>query len=111
MEIVYAILGSGALSALIAGIFNLIVNRKGRLEEIENSLKTIDRRMKTAEKDSLRTQLLLLLSDYPEEANEIMTLAQHYFVDLKGDWYMTSMFNRWLVVHDIAKPEWFNSKE
>lgn len=111
MEIVYAILGSGAFATLVSAIINLIVNRKGRLEKIESSIESIDKKMVTAEKDSLRTQLLLLLSDYPEETSEIMTLAQHYFVDLKGDWYLTSMFNKWLVAHDIAKPEWFNSKE
>ena len=110
MELVYAILASGAFATLVSGIISLIINRKGRLSEIEDDIKDIKKWMKSIEKDSLRTQLLLLLSDYPDEKSEIMQLAQHYFGDLKGDWYMTSMFNNWLVVHDIAKPEWFNQK-
>ena len=59
------------------------------------------------EKDELRTQLLLLLSDYPEERQEIMKLAEHYFKDLKGNWYATTLFNNWLVERQIARPEWF----
>lgn len=111
MEIVYAILGSGALATLVSGLINLYINRKGRLNEIENNQEEMKKWMRRSEKDAVRTQLLLLLSDFPEEVSEIMQLAQHYFVDIKGDWYMTSVFNRWLVAHDIAKPEWFNSKE
>ena len=105
--IIIAVVGSGALSALIAGIFNIIVNRKGRLAAIEAKLEEISSKLVMTEKDELRTQLLLLLSDYPEEKQEIMKLAEHYFRDLKGNWYATSLFNRWLTHNNIAQPEWF----
>lgn len=114
MEIWTALLGGSALSALIAGVFGLIqrhLDKKGWRNEINGRLDDIEEKQVTAEKDNLRTQLLLMLSDYPEEITEILTLAQHYFGVLKGDWYMTALFSRWLVVHDIGKPEWFNSKE
>lgn len=96
-DIIIAILGSGALSALIAGIFNLINNRREKL----------DKRFKLFEKDILRTQMLLMLKDFPEERQEILKLAQHYFGDLNGNWYLTTMFNAWLEDNGIAKPEWF----
>ena len=105
--IIIALIGSGAFSAIVSGIINIVNNRRGRLKQIEDSIESIDKKLLIAEKDSLRTQLLLLLADYPEEQAEIMTLAQRYFGDLKGDWYMTSMFSKWLVKNDIAKPEWF----
>lgn len=111
MEIVYAVLGSGALSAIIAGIFNLAVNRKGRLGAIEGKLTQISEKMATVERDELRTQLLLLLSDYPHETQEIMKLAEHYFRDLKGNWYATSLFNNWLIQNNIARPEWFKAED
>lgn len=107
MDVVTAIIGSGALSALIAGVFNLVLNRKGRLAKIEASLDAINKQLNRSERDSCRTQLLLLLSDYPEERNEIMTLAGHYFGDLKGNWYMTTIFNDFIEKNGIAKPEWF----
>lgn len=99
MDIVYAILGSGALSAVIAGIFNLINNKRERL----------DKRFAVLERDTLRTQMLLMLKDFPEEKAEILKLAQHYFEDLDGNWYLTILFNKWLEENRIAKPEWFKN--
>ena len=59
-------------------------------------------------KDGIRTQLLLLILMQPSEKSEILTVAEHYFKDLKGNWYMTSIFNKWLEDENVAKPEWFN---
>ena len=71
-------------------------------------LSDIEKKLITSEKDTLRTQLLIMLSDYPEETQEIMTIAQHYFGDLKGDWYATSLFNRWITEREVAEPAWFD---
>ena len=117
--IIVAILGSGALSALISGIFNLINNSKARKKEISDQLIIINNRLGKIEdnqlkeeKDQLRTQLLLMISDYPDEKAEILTLAEHYFTPpISGNWYCTSLFNRWLEANGIAKPEWFKNKE
>ena len=109
--IVIAIISSSALAALISGIFNLVISRKGKLTEIEKELKELDARAQTAEKDELRTQLLLLFSDYPTETREILTLAKHYFNDLKGDWYLTTLFCKWLEDNNIANPEWFRKDD
>lgn len=96
-EIVLAVIGSGALSALIAGIFQIINNRREKT----------DKRFQILEKDILRTQMLLMLKDFPEEKAEILKIAEHYFGDLDGNWYLTTMFNTWLTENNIAKPEWF----
>ena len=109
--IIVAVVGSGALSALIAGIFNLIMSRKGRLAKIENELNKINDRLINAEKDILRTQLLLLMSDYPLENQEIMKLAEHYFKDLKGNWYASTLFDKWLVQNHLPMPKWFHTNE
>ena len=96
VPIIVAIFGSEALVRLI--IF--IVERGDGKKGIKNQLRKL-------EKDSCRTQMLVMLSDYPNEKQEIMTLAEHYFKDIKGNWYMTSIFNNWLKKHNVAKPEWF----
>lgn len=96
-EIVLAVIGSGALSALIAGVFQIINNRREKT----------DKRFQILEKDILRTQMLLMLKDFPEEKAEILKIAEHYFGDLDGNWYLTTMFNTWLTENNIAKPEWF----
>ena len=64
----------------------------------------------TKPKASARTQLLLLILMKPEEKKEILTLAEHYFVDLKGNWYMTDVFNSWLEQEKHGKPEWFKKE-
>ena len=95
--IIIAIVGSGALSALIAGVFQLINNRREKL----------DNRFTTLEKDVLRTQLLLMIADFPNEKSDILKLAQHYFEDLDGNWVLSSVFSSWLKVNGIEIPEWF----
>ena len=114
-NIILAIIGSGALSALVAGIFNLIINRKGRLGIIEGKIDQLTKRQEYSEKDALRTQLLLMMSDYPDERQEIMRLAERYFSPppkgLAGNWYATALFNKWLIKNKIAKPEWFHSED
>lgn len=71
----------------------------------------IDKKFKKSEKDGLRTQLLVMILLRPNERQEILTVAEHYFKVLHGDWYMTSIFNKWLTESDIAEPEWFNNQQ
>lgn len=114
--IIVAILGSSVLSALISGIFNAINNSKKQKREvadqlviINNRLSTIEKNQVVGEKDQLRTQLLMMISDYPEEHAEILELAKHYFEDLDGNWYLSSLFNKWLTEENITKPSWFKA--
>lgn len=68
----------------------------------------VKQKLATLEKDTLRTQLLLLMLMRPQERQEILTIGEHYFKVLKGNWYMTSMFKKWLKENGIEEPEWFN---
>jgi len=72
--------------------------------------KGIGSTLRKLEKDGLRTQLLLLILLQPDEQTEILKIAEHYFVKLKGNWYMTNVFAKWCDSHDL-KPEWFKSSE
>ena len=85
------------------GIGSLIIFFVQRHDE-KKGLKS---QLKRLEKDGLRTQLLLLMYNFtPQDESELMTCAEHYFKDLKGDWYMTPKFNRFIQENDIAKPDW-----
>ena len=110
-SIIIAIIGSGVLSTIVSAIITAISNRRSRLKKIEAELVEINAKLEKSEKDTLRTQLLLLISDYPNEKAEIMTLAQHYFGGLHGNWYLSSLFNTWLERSGIARPEWFKAGE
>ena len=109
--VVISILGSGVFTTLVTAIINAVSNRKSKLKVVEKQLAEINDRLVKSEKDALRTQLLILISDYPHETQEIMTIAEHYFGDLHGDWYATSLFNRWITENEIAEPSWFDSKK
>ena len=74
--IILAIIGSGALSTLISAIITAVSNRKGRLSKIEGKIDKIEENQKTAEMDALRTQLWLMIADYPTEKSEILKIAE-----------------------------------
>ncbi len=98
--IVLAVIGSNALFAFL----QFLIGRHDTKKNIKGKLTVL-------EKDVLRTQLLLLILLKGEEKQEILTIAEHYFKELHGDWYMTSIFNKWLKEKTIAEPDWFDSKE
>lgn len=107
--IVIAVIGSGALSTLISAIVQAIANRKSRLAAIEKKLGEIEKNQQTAEKDALRTQLLMMIASYPEERTDILRLAEYYFHKLEGNWIAKAIFCKWLEEYcDGVKPEWFN---
>lgn len=111
-QIIIAIIGSGALSTVISTIISALRDRKSQLKEITAKLTVIEANQRIAEKDSLRTQLLLMIASYPNEKTEILKLAQHYFSDLKGNWTATAIFNTWLCKYcEGVKPEWFKGDD
>ena len=66
-ELIAIVLGSEAVTVIITAIITAISNRKSKLKTIETELTNIDKKLGKSEKDALRTQLLLMISDYPEE--------------------------------------------
>lgn len=101
MDHVWQLILVMASSATVATLVQFFVTR---YDNRCNLIKRLDK----LERDVLRTQLLLLILMRPDETKEILTIGEHYFVDLKGDWYMTSIFNNWVETADVAEPEWFH---
>lgn len=99
MDTLYVILGSSALAALISGIFGLL---QGHRSKIRKQLEMLER-------DGLRTQLLVMISLYPDETTDILRLAQHYFVTLNGNWVLSDIFFRWARENEIQLPPWAES--
>ena len=117
MEIVIAIIGSGLLSAVVSGLIGLYskhMDRKYAKEDKDASkndeMENFRKHLAKAEKDNVRLQMLVLMADYPEDESEIMRVAEHYFKELKGNWYMTTMFNHWIEEKNIAKPDWLEKE-
>lgn len=98
-NILIAVLGGGNLLLFI----KFLIERHDQKNGIGATLKKL-------EKDGLRTQLLLLILMRPEEESEILKIAEHYFVKLKANWYMTSIFKKWCDERGL-EPDWFDAKE
>ena len=103
---------SAMTSGGVLGFVQCLIKRKDDKEQRAEDKEDDDIKgtLKKLEKDGLRTQLLLLLLLQPDEETEILKIAQHYFVKLKGNWYMTSMFSKWCKTRDL-RPEWFDFSE
>lgn len=117
----YSTLIIGIVGALFGnGLIQFLLTRKDqqKKESIEAKLKPIGEKIdkilneqRKTEKDALRTQLLVMMNMMPNNHEEIMTLAQRYFAELKGDWFYSSLFAKWLKDNQIEKPLWFDHKE
>ena len=111
-ETIIAIIGGvlvcGGFWTFVQFLINRKDNKNDTLKAIKTKVDKIDKDMIKNEKDTLRTQMLLMIAIYPEETAEILELGKHYFVDLKGNWFATPIFNRWCKKHNI-EPEWFDN--
>ena len=116
LEYLNLILGGGALVTAIVTLAIFLIKRHDERSDkddgVVEELKGINKRLDKAEKDNIRTQLLLLMNTYVEgDQAELLTCAEHYFCKLKGDWYLTSLFQKHCVKYGIPLPHWFNEKE
>ena len=87
---VIAILGSGAFFSFLQFIITRHDLRKGWTAQ------NVD-----------RLQLMVLIADYPRKVDEILKLAEHYFVELRGNSFLKELFADWLKSQNIQEPEWF----
>lgn len=92
VTIVVAILGSSLIQFLISRHDS----RKDRLAELDK-----------IQKDVVRLQILFLMHFMPDEPGKILEVSEYYFHKLKGNWYMTDVFTKWLRKNNINIPGWF----
>ena len=81
------------IGAALLGVGSWVVTTINK--DVNDKLDMIIAKVDTAEQNATRSQLLALMSDYPDNESEILKVAQYYFSDLNGDWYMTSLFTKW----------------
>ena len=98
-QLVLVALGSSGLMSLIQYLLQRNDKKAKQLNEIYGNLKKF-------EKDLVRVQLMLLMSAYPDRKEETIEVAHHYFVDDKGNWYMTNIFRDWCEANNFEMPNW-----
>lgn len=124
VTVLVALLSSSGLIGGIFSIINTIISRKtargDKQEEIKKELAELKANTKKEiaeiktevqenRLDMARIQLLLLMSDYPDDISEIMKAAEKYFVTLGGNFYMDTLFTKWLKSHKLPQPSWFRN--
>lgn len=81
--------------------------KKDSNTKIDNLTTNVNKILNISEetrRDTLRIQLLMILEQHPDNVDTILKLAETYFVELHGDWYMSSEFNKWAKAHNIIVP-------
>lgn len=89
-----------------AALFNFIQYLIARKDKKKDALGGIEKGVKELKEELYRTQMLLLMADYPDQIAELMECAEKYFVELNGDFYMSSLFRKWLKANNIPEPIW-----
>ena len=98
LDIISIIIGGLGIGSLIT----FFVTRYDSKKNLEGKLHKIER-------DSVRTQILLLMYNYKDEdKKELLECAEYYFKTLEGDWYLSDMFERFMYEHGYEIPAWFN---
>ena len=82
------IIGAAAVGIGTWCMGQAMAETNGKIDNVSNKIDSI-------ELNSTRNQLLTLISNYPNNEEEILKVAKYYFKDLNGDWYMTSLFSKW----------------
>lgn len=110
VTIIVALIGSGLISGVVS-IITKLIDRKWSKDDkdtdIENKLSELEENTNENKKDITRVQMLLLMSDYPDDKAEILKIAELYFKDMGGNFYMDSLFSKWLKKQGMDKPSWF----
>ena len=88
-----ALIGAG--SWVIKEVNSSVNNRVDALEQ------KIDDNHTQQELATTRLELMVLMEHDPNNVVEIEKLARHYFLDLDGDMYLTSVFSKWCTEHGL----------
>lgn len=85
------------ITGVIHGSFAFMVSRLD--EHLDEQTAELKKDIEDVKLSSTRNELLVMMKTDPENVIGIERLAKHYFVDLKGDMYMTGKYSDWAKKH------------
>lgn len=91
LVIIGALIGCGSWL-----IKEITASTNSRVDTLEHK---IDDNYTKDELATTRLELMVLMEHDPDNVIEIEKLARHYFSDLQGNSYLTSVFSRWCKEH------------
>lgn len=70
-------------------------------EHLDERISSVESVVNDIRQDTIRLQLDNLINNDADNIESILTVAKVYFIDMKGDWYMTEKFKKWGKEHDV----------
>lgn len=112
VAIIIAILGSSGLFSFATFLITRYDSHKttksvftkedlSKFRQATDQISNIDHKIKHLEQDTCRLQLLHMFEHQPDNIDTILSLADHYFNDLGGNWYMSAELSRWAKEHNV----------
>lgn len=71
------------------------------LSDTNSRLDSMGGQLDQLQVEATRTQLITLMSNYPDNKSEILKVADKYFNEYNGDWYVTELFEQWADQHGV----------
>lgn len=96
-RIVTTITSAGIIIGAFFGFSNYIVAQLDL--HIQDQMSDVKADVSEIKLSSTRNELLLMIEHNPNNVVEIERLAKVYFVDMKGDFYMTGLYSDWAKKH------------
>ena len=93
-----------------AGFIQFLISRKDKKEEdkIEKRFDGLEKTIKYIDQGGVRQQIMLLIHLYPQRSEEIMKLGRKYFIDFRGNYYLTSIFKEYMDKNNLTYPTWWD---
>lgn len=88
--------GSWLIHQVDNAVATRIENQTDALQqEVKNLSDKVDEKDRQFDLQLTRLELMNLIELDPHNVVEIEKVAKHYFSDLRGDWYLTSVYSKW----------------
>lgn len=71
------------------------------LKDTNSRLDSMGGQLDQLQVEATRTQLITLMSNYPDNKSEILKVADKYFNEYNGDWYVSELFEQWADDHGV----------
>ena len=101
VAIIVSIFGSAGIFSLIQFLISRHDGRNENLNQINEQLKSIDKKCDRNELATTRLQLFFLLETQPDNEDAIEATAQRFFIELDGDAEAWAPFYKWAIKHDV----------
>lgn len=88
-----------AICTTIGGVLSWFETKM--TEHLDTRIDTLESTVNDIRLNTVRLQLDGLMSHDSNNVESILSVARVYFIEMKGDWYMTEKFKKWGREHDV----------